>query len=445
MYNLDYQNKLISASEAVKLVKSGDRIQYSEFVMFPSTLDAALAERIHELKDLNLRGVCFTKVPKVVAADPNREHIVMEDYHFGTVSRRLCERDLCNYVPMTYHQGPRLIRKSIDIDVVFVLTGPMDHQGFFNLGLSNSVMPAVLSKAKKIIVEVNRKVPICLGGNQESIHISRVDHIVESDNDPIASLPPGSYSDTDCKIAHHVMQEIEDGACLQLGIGGLPNAVGSLIAESDLQDLGVHTEMFADSYVDLYQKGRITNNKKNIDKYKMCYTFAMGSQKLYDFMDNNPICASYPANYTNDPRIIALNDKVVAINNALEVDLYSQVYSESAGTKQISGTGGQLDFIFGAYNSHGGKGLICLSSTYKAADGSMQSRINPTLSPGSIVTLPRSLVHYVITEYGTAMLKGMSTWQRAEALIKIAHPSFRDSLIQSAEDMHLWTKTNKIS
>lgn len=445
MYNHEYHCKLLDASEAVKHVKSGDKIQYSEFVMFPKTLDAALANRIHELYDLSLRGVCFTKIPKVISADLDREHIIMEDYHFGTVSRRLHEQKLSSYVPITYHQGPRIIRKYIDVDVVFVLTGPMDQRGFFNLGLTNSIMPAVLSKAKKIIVEVNKNVPTCLGGNQESIHISRVNHIVESEDDPIAALPPSAYSEIDCKIAQHVMMEIEDGACLQLGIGGLPNAVGSLIAESDLQDLGVHTEMLADSYVELYQKGRITNNRKNIDKYKMCYTFAMGSKTLYDFLDNNPVCASYPVNYTNDPRMISLNDKVVAINNAIEIDLFSQVCSESAGTRQISGTGGQLDFIFGAFNSHGGKGLICLSSTYKAADGIIYSRIRPTLSPGSIVTLPRSLVHYVITEYGTAMLKGKSTWQRAEALIQIAHPSFRDDLICSAEKMNIWTRTNKIS
>jgi len=439
-----YQQKLITAEQAAKLVKSGDFVQYSEFAMFPDALDEALSKRIDELENVTIRSVSFTQVPKPVAADPERRHFIMEDYHFSAVSRYLHDKDLCNYVPFTYHQGPRSIKKYIDVDVAFVMVGPMDARGFFNLGPSNSVTPAAMEKSKIIVLEVNESVPLCLGGNQESIHLSSVDYIVEGGNRPLIQLPPVHTTETDQKIAQIIMQEIEDGCCLQLGIGGLPNAVGALIAQSDLKDLGVHTEMLVDSYVDLYNQGMITGARKTIDKYKMAYTFAMGTNKVYEFLHNNPFCASYPANYTNDPRIIALNDKVIAINNCLEVDLFTQVCSETAGTRQISGTGGQLDFIAGAFNSHGGKGLICMSSTYTDKEGKMHSRIKPTLSPGSVVTVPRSMNQYIVTEYGIAQFKGKSTWQRAESIIEIAHPDFRDDLIKAAQDMKIWLPTNKI-
>jgi acyl-CoA hydrolase len=238
------------------------------------------------------------------------------------------------------------------------------------------------------------------------------------------------------------MNEIEDGACLQLGIGGLPNVIGSMLAESDLKDLGIHTEMLVDSMVDLYNEGKVTGNCKTIDRFKMVYTFAMGTNKLYEFLHNNPACASYPVNYTNDPRIIAVNSKVVAINNAIEVDLFGQVCSESVGTAHISGTGGQFDFIFGAFNSRGGKGIIGISSTFSDKNGKLHSRIVPTLRPGSIVTVPRSIVQYVATEFGIVQLKGKSTWERTEALISIAHPMFRDELISQARDMKIWLDRN---
>lgn len=444
LIQLKYQQKLINSDEAVKLVKSGDIVQYSEFVMFPNTLDEALARRKDELRDVTIRGVSFTQIPQPIMADPQREHFLMEDYHFSALSRRLHDQNLCNYLPFTYHQGPRSVRKYNEIDVAFIMVGPMDSRGFFNLGTSNSVTPAVMEKSKIIILEVNNSVPLCLGGNQESIHITAVDYIVESDNRPLMQLPPFKTSATEEKIAQTLVEEIEDGACLQLGIGGLPNAVGTLLAESDLQDLGVHTEMLVDSYVDLYEKGLITGARKTIDKNKMVYTFAMGTNKVYEFLHNNPLCASYPANYTNDPRMIALNDKVVAINNCLEVDLFTQVCSESAGTRQISGTGGQLDFILGAFNSRGGKGFICMSSTYTDKMGKLHSRIKPTLTPGAIVTVPRSIVQYLVTEYGIAQFKGKSTWKRAEDLIGIAHPDFRDELVKSAQEMKIWRNSNKL-
>jgi len=257
-------------------------------------------------------------------------------------------------------------------------------------------------------------------------------------------LPAAKPKKYDFQIAEYIMNEIEDGACLQMGIGSMPNVVGANIAKSDLKDMGIHTEMLVDSCVDLYEAGKMTGNRKNIDRGKMVYSFALGTDKLYKFMDNNPICASYPVSYTNDPRMIALNDKVIAINSALEVDLLSQVSSESSSYRHISGTGGQLDFIMGAFASHGGKGFICLSSTYADKDGQLCSRIVPNLSPGSVVTVPRSMVQYVVTEYGIVQLKGKSTWRRAEALISIAHPQFQDELIKATQGMKIWVRSNKI-
>ncbi len=350
---------------------------------------------------------------------------------------------MCNYVPPSYHQGPQTIRKYRDFDVAFIVAAEMDKNDHFNYGLCNSLTGSVLDKAKKIIVEVNKSVPYCYGGNKESIHVSKVDYIVEGNNTPLAEVKPVVPKEVDRRIAEHIMKEIEDGACLQLGIGGLPNLIGQMIAESDLKDLGIHTEMMVDSCVDLYNAGKVTGKRKSVDKGKMVYTFAMGTKKLYDFLDHNPTCSSYPVNIINDPRLISFNEKVVAINNAIEVDLYGQVCSESVGDGQKSGTGGQLDFIFGAFQSRGGKGIISLSSTYKDKGGKLHSRIVPTVEPGSIVTVPRSIVQYVATEYGVVQLKGKSTWERAEALISIAHPDFQEELIREADRMKIWIKGHR--
>jgi acyl-CoA hydrolase len=318
-----YQEKLITPDQAAKLVKSGDHVFYSEFAMFPEVLDEALSKRVDELQDVRIRSVSYTKIPKVVQVDPSRQHFWLEDWHMTKAGRSLHDQDLCNYIPITYHQGPRITKKYEKVDVAFVQVAKPDARGFFNLGPSNSVTPAYMSKAKTIVVEVNENVPHCLGGNGESIHISQVDHVVEGNHSPLIQIPEAVPTETDYKIADFIMQEIEDGCTIQLGIGGLPNVIGAKIADSDLLDLGIHTEMLVDSCVDMYNAGRITGARKNVDTYKMTYTFAMGTDKLYKFLDHNPICASYGVNYTNDPRIIALNDKVIAINSAIEVQSFN--------------------------------------------------------------------------------------------------------------------------
>lgn len=440
-----YRQKLGTAAQAAALVKSGDAVFLGEFVQGVEAVEAALALRKAELRDVILVTTTRVKPLKCVEADPARESFIWDDWHFSGLGRKFGEKGLASYIPLCYHQAPQNIALYEETAVAVVQVAPMDKNGFFNFSTSCSMTPSYCRKARKVVVEVNTSVPRCLGGRDESIHVSEVDMIVEGPNSPLVQLPQIPASDADRRIAQEVMALIEDGSTIQLGIGGLPNIVGELIAHSDLKDIGVHTEMLADSYVDMYEAGRITGRRKAIDVGKMVYTFAMGSNKLYEFLDDNPVASIFPVSYTNDPCVIGRNPKVVAINNAIEVDLFSQVASEASGPRQISGTGGQLDFILGAYRSEGGKGLICINSTYKKKDGTIGSRVVPTLAPGTIVTCPRSVVHYVVTEFGVAQMKAKSTWQRAEALINIAHPDFRDQLIKDAAAMGIWRQSNKLA
>ncbi|HHW44882.1 MAG: butyryl-CoA:acetate CoA-transferase [Thermoanaerobacteraceae bacterium] len=444
-YQDEYKRKLVSADEAVKVIKSGDWVDYGQFAGQVVDLDAALARRKDELRDVKIRAVTRAAgVPRAVQEDPGQEHFIYNNWHFGGVDRKLHDQGLCYYIPILFREVPIYYREHMDVDVCMLAVTPMDEHGYFNFGLNNAATMAAIEKAKVVIVEVNQNMPRCLGGNQESVHISRVDYIVESSNWNVPELPPPKICECDEKIAGLIVEQIEDGSCIQLGIGGMPNVVGKLIAQSDLKELGIHTEMMVDAMMEMYLAGKVTGRYKNIDKYKMVYTFAMGSRKLYDFLHNNPAAASYPVDYTNSPQVIAQNDRVVSINNAVEIDLYGQVCAESAGSRQISGTGGQVDYVEGAFLSRGGKSFICISSTFQDKKGQLHSRIVPTLSPGAIVTTSRSTVMYVVTEYGMVNLKGKSTWERAEALISIAHPRFREQLIKEAERLKIWTRTNKL-
>lgn len=438
----EYYDKLVTAEEAVKVVKSGDWVAYSHFVMFPETLDRALAQRQGELKDVKVKTSTGMHPAQVALMDPEQESFIYNSSFFSHSDRQLGDKNLAYHIPGNYREEvPRLYHgHTAAPNVAMLKTTSMDKNGFFNFGTSCSFTHATAKMADIVIVEVNKNAPYCLGGDHENIHISEVDYIVEGDHQPLLTLPEVAASEEDLKIASLIVEEIEDGSCLQLGIGGIPNAVGKIIADSDVKDLGCHSEMLADAYVDLYEKGKMTGAKKTTDKYKMVYTFAMGSEKLYQFMDNNPVCATYSVDYTNDYHVIASNDRVVSINNALQVDLFGQVCSESQGYRHISGTGGQLDFTIGAMLSRGGKGFICLKST-RVRQGKRISRIVPSVE--GIITVPRSLAFYVVTEYGKAMIKGKTTWEIAEAIISIAHPDFKDELIEQAHKMGIWTKTNK--
>ena len=293
---------------------------------------------------------------------------------------------------------------------------------------------------------INKNMPRCLGGMENCIHISQVTGIVEGENPPIGQMAaPGAATEVDLKVAKLLVPQIPNGACLQLGIGGMPNAIGSLIAQSDLKDLGVHTEMYVDAFVDIAKAGKITGACKQLDKGRQVYAFGAGTQKMYDYLNDNPECMSAPVDYTNDIRSISALDNFISINNAVDIDLFGQVNAETAGLKQISGAGGQLDFVLGAYLSKGGKSFICLSSTFfNKKTGQLESRIRPTLENGSIVTDTRANIHYLCTEYGCVNLKGLTTWEKAEALISVAHPDFREDLIKEAEKMHIWRRSNKI-
>jgi acyl-CoA hydrolase len=325
------------------------------------------------------------------------------------------------------------------------MTPPMDEHGYFNFGTSCSYHRALCDQADIIVLEINESAPVCLGGEQENVHISEVTHVVETENEALPVIPADiPVTDVEKRIAAYVVDEMEDRCTLQLGIGGLSNYIGKIIAESDLKDLGMHSEMMCDAFVDLYERGLVTGKYKNIDRGKMTYSFALGSQRLYEFLDRNPACAIYPVDITNYPERIRMNDKQIAVNNALMVDLYGQVCSEAVDFRQISGTGGQVDFTYGASLSEGGKSFICLPSTRKTKNGEVISRIMPYMPAGTIVTDPRTLPMFIVTEYGKVNLMGKSVWTRAEELISIAHPDFRDELIKAAQKQNIWTRSNKI-
>ena len=440
-----YTQKLTTAEEAVKAVKSGDWVDYGWCTGTPVTLDRAMAKRLTELTDVNFRGGILMWKPAIFEIENPAEHMTWNSWHMGGIERRAIAEGFSFYAPIRYSELPRYYRDSkTPSNVAMFQVAPMDEHGFFNFGPNASHMAACCEKADTIIVEVNKNMPRCLGGFEESIHISQVDMIVEGSNPDIASMGAAApATDVDQAVAKYIVNEIPDGACLQLGIGGMPNAVGSLIAESDLKDLGVHTEMYVDAFVDIAKAGKITGLRKNIDKGRQVYAFGAGTQKLYDYVNENPECMSAPVDYTNDIRQISALDNFMSINNAVDIDLYGQINAESAGTKQISGAGGQLDFVLGAYLSNGGKSFICMSSTFKKKDGTVESRIKPTLDNGSIVTDTRANVHYFVTEYGIVNLKGLSAWQKTEAIISVAHPNFRDQLIKEAEKMHIWKRSNK--
>lgn len=443
-YREEYASKLTTAAQAVSVVKDGDWIDYGWCTGHPVALDQALAERMPQLTNIKVRGGVALWAPAIFKIDNPQDHFCWNSWHMSGIERKAVDQGFAYYSPMRYSELPRFYRENVEVDVVMIQVTPMDEHGYFNFGPSASHLADMCRTAKHIIVEVNANMPRCLGGFDEGIHVSQVDAIVEGNNPEIGILNGAAASDVDKAVAELIVKEIPNGACLQLGIGGMPNAVGSLIAESDLKDLGVHTEMYVDAFVDIANAGKINGSKKNFDRGRQTYAFAAGTKKLYDYLDNNPECMSAPVDYTNDARVIAGLDNFISINNAVDIDLFGQVNSESAGIRHISGAGGQLDFVMGAYLSRGGKSFICCSSSFTSKDGQLHSRIVPTLTQGSIVTDTRANTQYLVTEYGMVNLKGLNTWQRTEAIISIAHPQFRDELIKEAEKMKIWRRSNKI-
>lgn len=451
-YMEEYKRKLITAEQAARLVQSNAIIDYGMFATKPVDFDAALGKRAGDgLQNVSIRGTgSVLPIPEVIKNDPEQKSFQYFSWYFTMLDRKAGDYGLVAHNPFNYHEATLLAYNEGDFDhlkpqVWCAQTTSMDKHGCFNFGLGNSHNRGMALKADIAIVEVNQNMPNCLGGNDEYVHISEIDYIIEGSSTPIFSTPPApEATPEERKIAEYILNEIPDGACLQLGIGALPNLIGHMIADSDLKDMGIQSEMFCDSFVAMYEKGKITNARKTYDVNKSTYSFCLGTQQTYDFLDLNPRCASTAVIHTNDPSRVALQDRVIAINNILEIDLLSQVCSETYGLRQISGTGGQLDFVIGAFHSKGGKGILAFSSTFKDKDGKMHSRIKPLLTPGAVVTVPRTQVHYLVTEHGIVNLKATSTWGRAEALIGLAHPDFRDELLQAAQDMKIWSRTNRI-
>lgn len=439
-----YRQKCKSATEAVKLVCSGDWVDYGMATSQPVLLDEALAARKEELHDVKVRMALSLAPRKVVECDPTRETFTAMNWHMGSYDRKQCARGSMFFLPMSYRNEPSMYRDILDVDVAMIMVGPMDEHGYFNFGLTVSATEAITKKAKRVIVEVNEAVPKVRGGRGEVIHISDVDVVVEGPRREMPTLPFVLGDDIDLKIAKMVVEKVPDYATLQLGIGSLPNTIGVMIAESDLKDLSVHTEMLVDSFYKMHQTGRLTNKYKEINTDKTAWSFACGSSELYEWIDDNPSLAAFPVDFINDPFVVGQISRFISINSCIDIDLFGQVSSESTGFQHISGSGGQLDFTDGAYRSPGGMSIITLRSTfYDKKTNQVHSRILPTFRDGTIVTDPRSQVHWIATEYGMTNLMGASTWERAERLISLAHPDFRESLIAAAESMKIWRKSNK--
>ncbi|MGE5403879.1 MAG: acetyl-CoA hydrolase/transferase family protein [Candidatus Saccharibacteria bacterium] len=440
-----YKQKLVSADEAVKVVKSGDWVEYAFGIAGANELDAALAKRKEELWDVNIRCDLGIWPHYTNEADPTGDHFYWNAWHVGPLDRKYYNQGILSHIPMKFHECPMMTRNDcLPTNVFMASVSPMDKHGYFSFGTGCASAWAAIEKADCVILEVNTNMPRVLGGGQEAIHVSQVDYVVESSNQPLPTLSNTQPSEIEKKIAMNIIERMYDGCCLQLGIGGIPNAIGSMVAQSDLRDLGVHTEMYVDAYLEMSKAGKVTGARKKLDKYKQVFSFAMGSRELYEFIDDNPGVVAYSVDYTNSPSIVAQIDDFVSINACVEVDLFGQVCSESIGIRHISGTGGQLDFVEGAYKSKGGQSFICMTSTFEGQDG-IVSRIKPILTPGSIVTDPRTAAHMIATEYGIANMKGKSTWERAEALVSIAHPDFRDGLIKEANVMKIWRRTNRLA
>lgn len=430
------QQKLISPEVAAARVQSGDWVELGVGLVQPDLFDQALAKRKDELRDVKVRSSLSMSPRAIFEADPEGEHFHWFNWHFSGYDRAKNVEGRVSYIPMNFGEAPDYYRRFLDpIDVVCIKTCPMDDHGYFNFGAMATFVKAATERAKCLIVETCESLPH-IAGEQEAVHVSEVDYVIDGGLGVANEIANPSISDVDRRVAERILGEIDDGSCLQIGIGGMPNAVCASLADSGIRELGIHTEMFVDSMVDLIEKGIVTNARKTLNPYKTVFTFTAGSRATYDFLHKNPSTLAYPVDYTNLPQNIARNDRVMAINNTTQIDLQGQAASESSGHRHLTGTGGQLQFVRGAYASKGGKSFMCLSSLYEK-DGERQSRIVSTLTPGNVVTTPRTDMMYVVTEHGIVNLKGKSVADRTKALIGLAHPDFRESLEREARACHL--------
>jgi acyl-CoA hydrolase len=426
----ELKRKTISAEQAAALVQSGQWLDYGFGVGQPDQFDQALAARLKTLERVKLRGCLALRPRAVIEADREARHITYFSWYFSGLERKMHDRGLCHHIPMNFGEAPDYYRRFVEVDVAILKTAPLDSHGYFNFGGAVTYHKALTERTRRLIVETDESMPYVFGV-ENGVHISQVDHVIDGGAGTLPELRNPPAGPIEQKIATLIAAEIEDGACLQVGIGAMPNAVCELLVDSPVKDLGVHTEMFVDSLMKLYQAGKVTGAHKTSDRFQMAYCFAAGSSEMYQFLDRNPACFAGPVDYTNLPHRIMCNEHAVAICNAAQIDLTGQACAESAGLRQLSGTGGQLQFMRGAYASRGGKAFLCMSSAYER-DGQRQSRIVPRIADSNIVTTPRTDVMYVVTEYGTTNLKGKSVPERARALIDLAHPDFREELERTA-------------
>jgi acyl-CoA hydrolase len=438
-YYAELKGKTISAERAAALVRPSSWIDYGFGMGQPDVFDSALASRVTSLENVKIRGCLAMKPRATIEADPQSRHATYFSWYFSGLERAMHDRGLCHHIPMNFGEAPDYYRRFVEVDLAVIKTAPIDEHGFFNFGGAITYQKALSERARTVIVETNPNIPYVFG-LENAVHITDVDYVIEGDGEPMPELKNPRPAPSDQKVAGLIAAEIEDGSCLQIGIGAMPNAVCEMIAKSSLKDLGIHTEMFVDSLVDLVDAGRVTGACKELNRYQIAFCFAAGSKRQYDFIDRNPMCFGAPVDYTNLPQNIMRNQKMVAIVNAAEMDLTGQACSESAGIRQISGTGGQLQFIRGAYASRGGKAFLCMSSTYER-HGQRRSRIVSRIADSNIVTTPRTDVMYVVTEFGVVNLKGKSVPERARAMISIAHPDFREQLEREARDVRILRKS----
>ncbi|MBU3170975.1 acetyl-CoA hydrolase/transferase family protein [Clostridium estertheticum] len=423
-----YKSKVITAEQAATKVKSGDRVVIGHACGEPIEVLASMVSNCEAYENVEI--IHMVAMSKSEYAKPGMEkHFRHNSLFVGGSTREAVSSGRADFTPCYFSETPNLFKEELPVDVALIQVTTPDKYGYCSFGVSNDYTKPASKCAKLVIAEVNNKMPRTMGDS--FIHVSEIDYIVES-NHQIIELNPPKIGDVERAIGEHCASLIEDGSTLQLGIGAIPDAV--LLFLKDKKNLGIHSEMISDGVVELVEAGVVTNKLKTIHPGKIVVTFLMGTQRLYDFVNNNPMVEMYSVDYVNDPIVIAKNSKMISINSCVQVDLMGQVASESIGLKQISGVGGQVDFVRGANMCKDGKSIMAMAST--TSKGKI-SKIVPLLDEGSAVTTGRNDVNYVVTEYGIAKLKGKNLKERARALINIAHPNFRTSLI------HEWEKRFK--
>lgn len=425
-----FREKLRTPDEAVALIPDHALVVQSMCVGEPPALLEAIAGRARAGGFDHIRMTALLPMGhsrRTTLAEDLRERIHWESLFAGGVDRPLLQAGNAVYNPAYFHQIPRLVEEFMDVKVAIATVSRMDRHGYMSLGTSIDLNKAAIAKADVVLLEVNPQMPRAHGSGW--VHISEATAVVENDV-PIQELPTPPEREEDAAMGRIIAEMIPDGACIQLGIGGVPNAVAKNLTGH--RDLGIHTEMFVESMVGLVESGVANGSKKTFHPGKAIYSFAAGSKRMYEFLDDNPYVEGHPVSYTNFPPNIARNANMISVNSTLEVDLTGQCCSESLGSQQFSGTGGQHDYARGAFDAPGGKSIIAFYSTAK---GGSISRVVPTLTPGAVVTTPRTEVHWVVSEHGAACLKGKSTRERAQAMIGLAHPRFRDDLTVAARKL----------